>query len=132
MVGVQDDDRALLQLRFVPPQHLHQHRRRLDRRDAMRPEQHDARPAATAKGQQAAEVEIMGQEDEPAPSRSLEHLRVGSRAVTDRAPMPRLDTRMLLRLDPARRQVHVDENPQLEPIATSCSSLRHAAYASAD
>ena len=31
VIGVQDDDRALLQYRFVAPQHLHEHRRRLDR-----------------------------------------------------------------------------------------------------
>ncbi len=57
----------------------------------------------------------------------LEDIAVGSRAVADGAPVPGLDASVFQRLDPARRQVHVDEELQLEPTATSCSSLRHAA-----
>ena len=82
---MQDDDRALFQLRVVLPQHLHEHRRRLARQDAMRPQQHDAGPAATAKGKQTAEVEIMCQQDEPVPARPLEDLRVSPTAAVQLA-----------------------------------------------
>ena len=37
-----------------------------------------------------------------------------------------LDGRVRHRLDPLRRQVHVDQELQLEPTVTSCSSLSHA------
>ncbi len=87
------------------------------------------RPPASARIR--PEVEVVGQHDESVPTRPLEDCPVGSRAVADGAPVPGLEARAFQRLDPRRRQVHVDEELQLEPTATSCSSLRHAAYASA-
>ena len=57
------------------------------------------------KREDAAEVEIMGEHDEPVPARPLEDLAVGSRAVTDGAPVPGRDARVLQRLDPTWREV---------------------------
>ena len=70
---------------------------------------------------------IVGQQDESVPSRPLEDLAVGGRAVTDPTPVAGFDARVCQRLDPPRRQVHVDQELQLEPTVTSRSSLRHAA-----
>ena len=52
---------------------------------------------------------------------------VGGRSIADRAPVPGLHASTFQRVDPAGRQIHVDENPQRELTAISCSSLRHAA-----
>ena len=93
----------------------------------MRAEQNHAGRTATRESENPAEVEIASQQHVPVPLRLLENLSVGSRAVTDLAPVAGLDARIRQRLDPLRRQVLVDQELELEPTATSCSSLRHAA-----
>ena len=120
-------DSSSLDLRRMPPQHLHERRCRVGRQQAMRAEQNHAGRTATSESENPAEVKIVSQQHEPVPLRPLENLSVGSRAVTDLAPVAGLDASIRQRLDPLRREVHVDQELQLEPTATSCSSLRHAA-----
>ena len=108
-------------------QHLHERGCRVGRQQAMRAEQNHAGRTATGESENPAEVEIVGHRDESVPPRALEDLSVGGRAVTDLAPVAGFDARVRQRLDSLRRQVHVDQELQLEPTVTSCSPLRHAA-----
>ena len=98
-----------------------------ERQQAVRAEQNHAGRTIAGESENRAEVEIVGQQDESVPPRSLEDLSVGSRAITDLASVAGFDARVRQRLDPPRRQVHVDQELQLEPTVTSCSSLRHTA-----
>jgi len=126
-VRAQHHESASLDLRRMSVQDLDEGVCRVGRQKAMRAEQNHAGRTAAGEREDPAEVEIVGQQYEPVPPRPLEDLSVGSRAVTDLAPVAGLDARVRQRLDPPRRQVHVDQELQLEPTATSCSSLRHAA-----
>lgn len=122
-----DDDRALFEGRSMFAQDADERSRRIVGQDAVRAEQYDARSRAVGEGDQPGEIEVVGEHHVPVPARPREYFRVRGPGVADGAPVSGLDAGRLQRFDPPRREVHVDEQLQDEPMTASCSSMRHAA-----
>lgn len=98
----QDHNGSHLNLRCVLAQHSDEQRCRIGRQQPMRAEQNHAGRTAARKREDAAEVEIVGQDNEPVATRPLADLAVGGRAVTHGTPML-FHARVLQCLDPALR-----------------------------
>lgn len=127
LVGMHDHDCALFEGRSMLVQDADERLRRVVGQEAVRAEQYDARSRAVGKGDQPGEIEIVGEHHVPVPTRPREYLRVRGPGVADSTPVSGLDAGSLQRFDPPRRDVHVDEQLQGEPMTASCSSMRHAA-----
>ena len=101
------------------------------RRSVLGPHLDDAGTNGARVREQGSEIEVVGEDDEVVLQRVGEDCRVRCVNGADLASMDRIDSGVLQPANPARSQVHVDEQFHDAVRGSSCSSERQAAYARA-
>lgn len=87
-----------------------------------------ARLAALCRGENGGEIKIGGQQDVRLFCRPTHQFRVGLVAAPDIGPVNRLKSGIDKKINPARRQIHVDQDAHQRVVSSiSRSSARQAA-----
>jgi len=91
----------------------------------------DAWPLCVGYGEDASEIEIVGEQDEVVIAGKMHDRSIGRFRIAECRPVLRLNCLTCKVLNPDWAETHVDENLHFDEIGTSNSSDLHAAYASA-
>ena len=78
-------------------------------------------------GEEGSEIEIVSEDDEAVLLREGEDHSIGGVGRPHVVPMDGVDTSTTQPLNPARREVHVEEDLHDAARGSSCSAARHAA-----